>query len=172
MLPEEHAAACTVMFEPGVKISLAVGLTIDTLGASWFDEDEPGTTVHGAGVPVPVPVGEALADADLLALALADAEALAEAEAEADALAEAEVLADADALGLALEVLLPPLHATPFRVNAVGVSMEPLRLKLAPRPVEAPVAREPFQLRLLTVTVLPLCAQVPFQPLESVSAPA
>src|SRR6185437_6525204 len=136
MLPEEHAAACTVMFDPGLKISLAVGLTRETLGASTFDDEEPGTTVHGAGVPVePVELGVALAEADALF----------------------EGLAEAEALGLALTV--PPVlleQAVPFRVPAVGVSIAPLRLKLAPMPVEAPVAREPFQLRLATVTALPL----------------
>jgi hypothetical protein len=159
-----------------VKISLAVGLTIVTLGASTLVEVDPGTTVHGGAVPpVPVELGEGLAEAlaDGLALAEAEAEGLAEALADADAEALAEGEADAEALGLGLGV--PPVlleHATPLRVNAVGVSMVPLRLKLAPRPVEAPVARVPFQLRLATETDLPLCVQVPSQPLESVSAPA
>jgi hypothetical protein len=169
MLPEEHAAAWTVMFEPGVKISLAVGLTRETLGPSSFVDEEPGTTVQGAPVPVPVELGEALAEAD--ALALADAEAEAEALADADAEALADALADAEALGLGDPPVLLE-QATPLRVNAVGVSIEPVRLKLAPMPVEAPVAREPFQLRLATVTVFPVWLQVPFQPLWSVSPPA
>ena len=40
------------MFEPGVKISPEVGLTSETLGASTFEDVDPGTTVHGAAVPV------------------------------------------------------------------------------------------------------------------------
>jgi hypothetical protein len=159
------------MFEPGVKISLAVGLTTATLGASSFEDEDPGTTVHGGGVPVLLELGEALADALLDALAEADADAEAEALAEADGEALLDADADAEALGLALVV--PPVlleHAVPFRVNAVGVSIDPLRLKLAPAPVEAPVARVPFQLRLATVTALPLWVQVPFHPLCSDSS--
>ena len=37
-------------------------------------------------------------------------------------------------------------------------------MKLAPICVDAPVPRLPFQLALVTVTCLPLCVQVPFQP--------
>jgi hypothetical protein len=172
MLPELHAAAWMEMLEPGVKISPAVGLASETLGASSFEVEDPGTTVHGAGVPpvpVPVEVGEELA---------VPVE-------EAEELAVAVVLGEADPVPVAVEVELaeldglvvgvPPvllLQATPLTVKAVGVSMLPLRLKFAPMPVDAPVARLPFQLRLATLTALPLCAQVPSQPLESVSAPA
>ena len=177
MLPELHAAAWMEMFEPGVKISPEVGLTSETLGASTFEDVDPGTTVHGAAVPVPVEVGEALAvlledelavPVDVAVVELV-ADALVEALAEVEAEAEAEVEVDG------LELGDPPvllLQVTPFSVKAVGVSIEPERLKSAPMPVEPPVAIAPFQLRLATLTVLPLCDQVPLQPLESVSDPA
>jgi hypothetical protein len=174
MLPELQAEAWIEMLEPGVKISPAVGLTTETLGARTFVDEDPGTTVHGAGeppVPVPVPVG--LAEAEELAVPVG--EALPVAVELADALGEDEAVDEALEVGeddgLELEVA-PELQATPLSVNAVGVSMLPLRLKLAPTPVEAPVAREPFQLRLATESVLPLCVQVPSQPLASVSEPA
>jgi hypothetical protein len=172
MLPELHAEAWTEMFEPGVKISPAVGLTTETLGARTFVDEEPGTTVHGAGEPpvVPVPVG--LAEGEVLVPVgepLAVAVVLEDAVGEDEAVDEAPAVGDE--LGLELEVA-PVLQATPLRVNAVGVSMAPLRLKFAPMPVDAPVAREPFQLRLATETVLALCVQVPSQPLARVSEPA
>jgi hypothetical protein len=137
---------------------------------------EPGTTVHGAGVP-PVPVG--LAVGEELAVPVEEALGLAVAVVLEDALGEDEAVDVAvdEALevgeddGLELEVA-PELQATPLSVNAVGVSMLPLRLKLAPMPVEAPVASEPFQLRLATESVLPAWVQVPSQPLASVSEPA
>jgi hypothetical protein len=159
------------MLEPGLKISPAVGLAIETLGASSFEDEDPGTTVHGAGEPpvppVPVEVGEELAVPVEVPVELEVADVLGEAEPVPVAV-EVE-LADVEGLGEPPVLLL---HATPLRVKAVGVSMVPLRLKFAPRPVEAPVPRLPFQLRLATVTDLPLCVQVPSQPLESVSAPA
>jgi hypothetical protein len=167
ILPELHAAAWMEMFEPGVKISPAVGLTRVTLGASTFEDVDPVTTVHAAGGVVLVDDGEALALVDEVAVAVAEAVAV------AVALGFDVALALVDGVGVAVGVPPPaPLHATPFRVNPVGVSIVPLRLKLPPSPVDAPVAREPFQLRLATVTALPLWVQVPSQPLESVSAPA
>ena len=161
------------MFEPGVKISPEVGLTSETLGARTFEDVDPGTTVHGAAVPVPVEVGDALAV--LLVDELAVAVDVAVVELDADALVDALAEVDAEAEVDGLELGVPPvllLQVTPLRVKLVGVSIEPERLKSAPIPVEPPVAREPFQLRLATLTVLPLCDQVPLQPLESVSDPA
>lgn len=159
------------MFEPGVKISPEVGLTSETLGARTFEDVDPGTTVHGAGVPVPVEEGEALAVLLVDELAVAVAVVELEADALVDALAEVDAEAEVDGLELGVPPVLL-LHVTPLRVKVVGVSIEPERLKSAPMPVEPPVAREPFQLRLATLTVLPLCDQVPLQPLESVSEPA
>jgi hypothetical protein len=45
-------------------------------------------------------------------------------------------------------------------------------VKLAPIWAEAPVPRLPFQLALVTVIALPLCAQVPLQPWDRVWLPA
>jgi hypothetical protein len=177
MLPELHAAAWMEMFEPGVKISPAVGLAIETLGANWFEEDEPGTTVQGAGVPVPVPVpvevGEELAVPVPVPVEVAVELAVVVVLAEADAVPVPVPVEVGEPVGLVVGV--PPVlleQATPLSVNADGVSMLPLRLKFAPMPVDAPVASAPFQLRLATATDLPLCVQVPSQPLEIVSAPA
>ena len=173
MLPELQAAAWMEMFEPGVKISPEVGLTSETLGASTFEDVDPGTTVHGAAVPVPVEVGEALAV--LLEDELAVPVDVAVVELLADALVEALAEVEAEAEVDGLELGEPPvllLQVTPFSEKVVGVSIEPERLKSAPMPVEPPVAIALFQLRLATLTVLPLCDQVPLQPLESVSDPA
>jgi hypothetical protein len=162
-VPELHAEAESEMFEPGVKTSLAVGLVTLTLGASTLEELEPGTTVHGVCPPV-----EELGLAD----ALCDGE---EELAEVDGLGLADLLglelalALAEALGLVLGLLPAPLHAVPLRVNAVGVSIVPDRLKFAPIDVDAPVASEPFQLSLTAVTALPDWVQVADQPLCRVS---
>nr|WP_249162245.1 hypothetical protein [Actinospica acidithermotolerans] len=169
MLPELHAEAWMEMFDPGLKISLEVGLTSDTLGASSFEDDDPGTTVHGAAPVVPVEVGDALA-VDVVGLEEAVLVPVAVEVAVAVELAVAVLLA----LAVGLADAVPPvllLHATPFSVNAVGVSSDPLRLNVAPMPVEAFVARLPFQLSLATLIVPPLCVHVPSQPLASVSDP-
>ena len=57
-----------------------------------------------------------------------------------------------------------PPHAAPLSVNAVGFAFVPLKVPLKPTVVVPPAAREPFQLALVTVTVSPLCDQVPFHP--------
>jgi hypothetical protein len=55
-------------------------------------------------------------------------------------------------------------HVVPLSVNAASAAPAPAEVKLAPIDVEAPSARAPFQLALVTVTSCPDCDQVPFQP--------
>jgi hypothetical protein len=57
-----------------------------------------------------------------------------------------------------------PVHCSPFSVKAVGLVFVPLKEKLAPIWVDAPVPSEPFQLALVTVTAEPDWDQLPLHP--------
>ena len=89
--------ACSVMAEPGVKISPAVGLVMDTIGAPLpLPLPPPPVEVglglglgEGEGEELPVEVGDGEGDGDG-------------------------------------EALLPPLQAVPFSVNEVGAVLLPL----------------------------------------------
>ena len=148
-------------------VQLSRSAKLQMLGASWLEVVEPGTGVHGVCPPV-----EELGLADALALLLGEEVLLA----LADGLALADwlglALALAEALGLELGLPPAPLHGVPLMLNAVGVSIVPVRLKLAPIEVDAPVASAPFQLSATAVIALPDWVHVASQPLERVSDPA
>jgi F0F1-type ATP synthase assembly protein I len=72
--------------------------------------------------------------------------------------------------GVVLGVL--PEHVIPFTANAAGAAFVPEYVKFPAGVTEPPVATEPFHEVFVTVTFLPDCAQVPFQPLCSVWLPA
>jgi len=67
--------------------------------------------------------------------------------------------------------VVPP-HVTPLTANDVGAALVPEYEKFAAGLTEPPLATEPFQEVLVTVTVLPDCDQVPFHPLCTVWLPA
>ena len=88
--------ACSVMAEPGLKISPAVGLVMDTMGAA-----------PGVPPPPPVEVGLGLGDGDGVVVGVGDEVGVVEGE------------------GLG-EPVPPPLQAVPLSVNAVGAALVPL----------------------------------------------
>jgi hypothetical protein len=80
-------------------------------------------------------------------------------------------LAVGDGEGDGLGDAAAPPQVVPFSVKLAGAALLPLPLKLAPICADPCVARLPFQLALVTVTVWPDCDQFPFQPWVSVWLP-
>jgi hypothetical protein len=93
--------ACSVMAEPGVKISPAVGLVMDTMGAP---------------LPVPPPPVE-------VGLGEGDGELVGEVDGDGDGDGDEVGEVEGDGLGDGLPL---PLQAVPFRVKAVGAVLLPL----------------------------------------------
>ncbi len=92
--------ACSVMAEPGLKISPAVGLVMDTIGAA-------------PGVPPPPPVEVGLGDGDGVVVGVV----VVVGDGDDVGVVEGEGLGDA---------VLPPLQAVPLSVKAVGAVLVPL----------------------------------------------